>query len=142
MDNLWGPMRLIVLAVAFCFSTSVAHSQSATVEQLVSISVNPASPLAKPQRVQLTALLVSYCREVLAALPTNTPAEATWVSNEMKATDSNRNGRLFASREFARYRLQDAFQTCVETATKLLSRIDTERIISGNSRQRILSVSQ
>ena len=96
-----------------------AHAQRSAAEQLVSMAVNPSTPLAKAQRLQLTDLLLTYCRDVLAALPTNTPAEAGWVANEMKTTDMNKVMRLSSSREYARHSLQDTFQACVDRASKL-----------------------
>jgi hypothetical protein len=114
-------MRAILLAVLVALGAPSAHAQRSAAEELVSMAVNPSTPLGKPQRVQLTQTLITYCKDVLAALPTNTPAEASWVTGEMKTTDANKINRLMSSREYARHSLKDTFQTCVTGATRLLA---------------------
>lgn len=63
--------------------------------------------------------LSAFCREVSAALPTNTPGEADWVATEMNTADGDRLGRLVRTPESSRFRLASDFAECLDKAAKL-----------------------
>jgi hypothetical protein len=118
--RLSNPLKVAFAIVLLCVLAVPASAQRrSSGEQLLSLAVSPSSKWGKPERLQMINLLLTYCREVLAALPTNTPAEAAWVENEGRTTDTRKIARLTSSPEYARFTLQDTFQTCVDRASDL-----------------------
>lgn len=70
-------------------------------------------------RVELSRRFEAYCREVLDTVPTNTPAEDSWVAAETTTSDTNRLTRLVSSKEWARHQLKDTFSECLEKVALL-----------------------
>ncbi len=72
-----------------------------------------------PNRVELSRRFEAYCREVLDAVPTNTPAEDAWVIAELKSSDLDRMTRVGLSKEWARHQLKETFSECLQKVTSL-----------------------
>jgi hypothetical protein len=60
-----------------------------------------------------------YCSITLANLPTNTPQETKWVNDEMQTSDSDKLRRLLTSKEYARYKIGEAYTDCITTTKQL-----------------------
>lgn len=118
-------MRSIVkwtaaLAVALVLvSPSQAQSLSAY-SRILKFGLS-GKPYDAAARAELTKLFVGFCRDVLAIVPTNTPAEDAWVRQEGNTTDVAKISRLVSSAEYARQQLKETFSTCVTRASDLAS---------------------
>jgi len=69
-------------------------------------------PYDEAARAELAKQFGAYCSGVLESLPTNTPAEAAWVTEEAKTTDDAKIARLTQTKEWARHQLKEVFSTC------------------------------
>ena len=114
---------LLTLALLTGPAVTLANSQTATPAQRskqndlfrysFKLTYSPAN------RVELARRFEAYCREVLDAVPTNTPAEDAWVTTESTTSDVNRLTRLISSVEWARHQLKDTFSECLERVASL-----------------------
>lgn len=118
--------RIVFAASAMLAVLSVTSVQAQQPEQtgptksLIILSFR--SDLTAPKDRQAFVFAVnSWCRDFRGAAPTNTPAEAAWVRAEANTTDSTKISRLTRSAEWARSRIADAFNDCVERSDALLA---------------------
>lgn len=111
----------ILFAVVGILSSASAQSQAQlpTVRAVLALAVRPDADLSAPGRMRFGKALSAFCREVSAALPTNTPREADWVSAETNTADGDRLGRLVRTPEYSRFRLASDFAECLEKTAKL-----------------------
>jgi hypothetical protein len=77
-------------------------------------------PYTASARSDLAKLYLAYCRDILVAIPTNTPAEEAWVAEEANTTQFDKINRLYHTKEFARSKLKETFSSCVSTASDLV----------------------
>src|SRR5262245_50525761 len=101
MSTSWQSLLFVSVLVGLFASPVTATSQidkfSPATRELIGMSVTPETDLSLPGRRKFVRVVATYCREVLAALPTNTPREDDWVAAEMKTTDVAKVGRLTSS---------------------------------------------
>ncbi|MCK1511368.1 hypothetical protein IVB22_02025 [Bradyrhizobium sp. 190] len=76
-------------------------------------------PFDASARAELTKLFTAFCRDLLTALPSNTPAEDAWVQQESNTTDVAKLSRLVNTPEYARHQLKDTLSTCAKRASDL-----------------------
>jgi hypothetical protein len=90
-------------------------------------------------RIELTRRTAAYCPDVLDKVPTNTPAEETWVMSEYNSgsDDTDRVNRLLSSKEWARHQLRDIFSRCLQTAA-LLQQAQTQKARSAEAQHFIM----
>lgn len=109
---------LLTLAVMTGAATRAAYSQASTTaphsaqSDLFRFSFN--LRFNPSNRVELSRRFAAYCRELLDAVPTNTPAENAWVIAESKTSDTDRITRLVSSKEWARHQLTETFSECLQ----------------------------
>jgi hypothetical protein len=106
-------------AVLMSPPAQAAETRIPQAEAVIPIVVVSDSFESADSRSKLASAVLAWCRAVVSALPTNTPAEAAWVEREGNTTDLDRIRRLDASPEFGRYRLGEAFTDCVARAEKV-----------------------
>jgi hypothetical protein len=72
-------LPVLMLLVASPGTVTAQWEQySPVTRELITMSVNPTTDLSLSGRGKLVRLIATYCREVLTALPTNTPREDDW----------------------------------------------------------------
>ncbi|MBI5260254.1 MAG: hypothetical protein HY852_00365 [Bradyrhizobium sp.] len=113
---------LLAMAALLHLSTPGYGQPSAkpsSYDQILKFALS-SKPYDAAARATLAHLFASYCRDVLAAVPTNTPAEDAWISQEGNTTDANKISRLLQTAEWSRHQLKDTFSTCVTRASELM----------------------
>jgi hypothetical protein len=115
--------RTIIALIFVALFAPAAHSQPEQKEPTAFkiIRVAGKKKLDSSARAELATLYLEHCRTVLNAIPTNTPAEQSWVTEESRTTDTDRMIRLVQTAEYARSQLKETFSECVERASSLLT---------------------
>jgi hypothetical protein len=106
--RLWVGLALITGLSA----PAIAQQEIPAVRALLALAIRPDADFSRAGRVRFTEALGTFCRDVAAAIPTNTPRETDWVLAEMKTSDINRIKRLARSAEYSRHYLSDIFKEC------------------------------
>lgn len=111
--------RLSALAILLALLVHPSRAQSPTAYSRILKFGFSGKPYDAAARSELAKLFVTFCRDVLAAVPTNTPAEDAWVRQEGNTTDVAKISRLVGTVEYARHKLKDTFSACVARASDL-----------------------
>ncbi|MFK4647371.1 hypothetical protein ABIF96_005945 [Bradyrhizobium ottawaense] len=111
---------LSALAISLVVMASPSYAQSPTAYSQILKFGFSRKLYDATARVELAKLFVMFCQDVLAAVPTNTPAEDAWVRQEGNTTDVAKISRLVGTIEYARHQLKDTFSTCVARASDLV----------------------
>lgn len=107
----------ILIGASQSAQAQTAKSQTST-NQLLGL-VFSKRPFDAATRTELTSLFAAYCRDVLTAVPSNTPAEEAWVEDESRTSDMAKLVRLGQTMEFARSMVRRTFSECVDTTARL-----------------------